>query len=146
MSSKRIREVMKPPAVSVLADSTIQEAAERMKQQGLLSLPVTRDGKLVGVVTEHGIATRAVAEGSDPWTTQVAEVMTAEVASCFDDQTLDEVAQQMRGLNVRRLLVVDRAGRLVGTVTLNDVALSGAEPWVQDELPSRIRNIKPPQT
>lgn len=139
MPAKRIREVMRAPAVSVVADSTIQEAAERMKEQGLLSLPVTRDGQLVGVVTEHGIATRAVAEGSDPWTTKVAEVMTSEVASCFDDQSLDEVAHQMRTKNVRRLLVVDRNQQLVGTVSLSDVALSGAETWVQDELPPTRR-------
>src|SRR5947209_1872337 len=130
MQPKRIRDVMNTRAVAVYTDSTIQEAAERMKERGELALPVTQDGRLVGVVTEHGIATRAVAEGYDPWTTKVAEVMTTEAASCFDDQTLDEAARLMYEKSLRRLLVVDRAHRLVGTVSLQDVALNGAETFI----------------
>jgi CBS domain-containing protein len=73
------------------------------------------------MITDRDIAIRAVAEGRVP-TTKVRDVMSNEVLYCFDDQDLDEVAQNMGDTKVRRLPVVNRQKRLVGIISLGDLA------------------------
>jgi CBS domain-containing protein len=86
-------------------------------------LPVGENDRLVGVVTDRDIALRAVAQGKAP-STKVREVMSREVKYCFDDEDLDHVARNMADIQVRRLPVVNRDKRLVGIVSLGDVALT----------------------
>jgi hypothetical protein len=84
-------------------------------------LPVGEGDRLVGVITDRDIAIRAVAEGKAP-TTKVGDLMSHEVLYCFDDQDLDEIAQNMAEMKVRRLPVVNRDKRLVGIISLGDLA------------------------
>jgi CBS domain-containing protein len=76
------------------------------------------------MITDRDIAVRAVAEGKDS-EALVRDVMTEEVRYCFDDDVVDEVLENMGDLQVRRLPVVDRDKRLVGIVSLGDVAGNG---------------------
>ena len=101
---------------------TIREAARAMADKDTGVLPVGENDRLVGMVTDRDIAVRAVAEGKGP-DTKVSEVMTPGVEYCFEDQDLDEVARQMGSKQVRRLPVLDRNKRLVGILSLGDVAV-----------------------
>jgi CBS domain-containing protein len=85
------------------------------------ALPVANSDRLLGMITDRDIAVRAVAEGKSP-DTPVDEVMSREVLYCFDDQDLEDVARNMGKIQVRRLPVVDRDKRLVGIVSLGDLA------------------------
>jgi CBS domain-containing protein len=78
------------------------------------ALPVGENDKLVGMITDRDIAIRAVAEGKSP-TTNVRDIMSEEVLYCFDDQDLDEVAQNMSEMKIRRLPVVNRDKRWWGS-------------------------------
>ena len=100
---------------------TIRDAARIMAEIDAGVLPVGENDRLVGVITDRDIAIRAVAEGMAP-TTKVRDVMSAEVLYCFDDQDLEEVAQNMAEVKVRRMPVVNRDKRLVGIISMADLA------------------------
>jgi CBS domain-containing protein len=102
---------------------TIREAARMMAQIDAGSLPVQEDDRLVGMITDRDIAVRAVAEGKSP-DTPVRDVMTREVLYCFDDQEVKEIARNMGDVKVRRLPVVNRDKRLVGIISVGDLALN----------------------
>jgi CBS domain-containing protein len=104
-------------------DATLQEAAERMRSLDVGPLPVCDGDRLVGMVTDRDIAVRGTAAGKDPATTQVQEVMTPEIHYCFEDQRVEEAARMMQDLQVRRLVVLNRDKRLVGIVSLGDLAV-----------------------
>ena len=100
---------------------TIREAARMMAEIDAGSLPVQEDDRLVGMITDRDIAVRAVAEGKSP-DTPVRDVMTREVLYCFDDQEVKEIARNMGDVKVRRLPVVNRDKRLVGIISVGDLA------------------------
>src|SRR5437016_12369424 len=102
-------------------NDTIRDAWRIMGEINAGSLPVGENDRLVGVITDRDIAVRAVAEGKAP-TTKVRDIMSAEVLYCFDDQDLDDVAKNMGDVKVRRLPVVNRDKRLVGIISLGDLA------------------------
>jgi len=105
-------------------DQTIRDVAKIMDDIDAGSVPVSENDRLVGMVTDRDIAVRAVAAGKGP-DTPVREVMSREVKYCYDDEDLDHVAKNMGDIRVRRLPVVNRDKRLVGIVSLGDLALKG---------------------
>ena len=108
--------------VRVVAPSqSIAEAAKLMAELDVGILPVRENDRLVGMISDRDIAVRAVALGRTP-DTLVSEIMSDSVKYCFADQTLEEVSRNMGDIQVRRLPVVDRQKRLVGIISLSDVA------------------------
>jgi CBS domain-containing protein len=100
---------------------SIRDAAKMMAKIDAGVLPVGENDRLIGVITDRDIAIRAVAEGKAP-TTKVGDVMSHEVLYCFDDQDLEDIAQNMAEMKVRRMPVVNRDKRLVGIISLADLA------------------------
>lgn len=100
---------------------SIRDAARIMAKIDAGALPVGENDRLIGVITDRDIAIRAVAEGKAT-TTKIRDVMSEEVLYCFEDQDLEEVAQNMGEMKVRRLPVVNRDKRLVGIISLGDLA------------------------
>ena len=107
----------------VTPTQTIREAARMMAEIDAGSLPVQEDDRLVGVITDRDIAVRAVAQGKSP-DTPVRDVMSREVLYCFEDQEVKEIARNMGDVKVRRLPVVNRDKRLVGIISVGDLALN----------------------
>jgi CBS domain-containing protein len=103
-------------------DVTLQDAAARMRALDVGSLPVCEDDRLVGMLTDRDITVRSVSSGHDPRTDRVRDTMTPEIFYCFEDQEVDEAARFMKQNQVRRLPVLNRAERLVGIVSLGDLA------------------------
>jgi CBS domain-containing protein len=100
----------------------LQEAAQKMKQGDLGSLPVADNDRLVGMITDRDIVIRAVAEGMDPARTPVSSVMSHKMIYCFEDQTLLEAERFMETNQIRRLPVLNRQKRLVGILSIGDIA------------------------
>jgi CBS domain-containing protein len=100
---------------------TIREVARIMAEIDAGSMPVGENDRLIGMVTDRDIAIRAVGAGKGP-ETPVREVMSEHIHYCFDDEEIDDVAQNMGDIKVRRLPVVNRDKRLVGILSLGDVA------------------------
>jgi CBS domain-containing protein len=107
-------------------DQTIKEAAKIMAEIDAGVLPVGENDRLVGIITDRDIAIRGVAEGKGPGA-KVREIMSKEVKYCFEDEGIDDVLENMGDLQVRRLPVLSREKRLVGIVSLGDLAGNEAE-------------------
>jgi CBS domain-containing protein len=117
----KVSQCMTRDVKIISPDQTIREAARMMADIDAGILPVGEDDRLVGMITDRDIAIRAVAEGKSP-DSKIREVMSDEVLYCFEDQELDEVAKNMGDEQIRRLPVVSRDKRLVGIVSLGDLA------------------------
>jgi CBS domain-containing protein len=117
----QIREAMTPEVRTVSPGSSLREAAKIMATIDAGVLPVSEGDRLIGMVTDRDIAVRGVALGKSPDAT-VGEVMTHEVMYCFDDEVVEDVCENMADIQVRRLPVLNREKRLVGIVSLADIA------------------------
>ena len=118
-----VRDVMTKGAECISPTTSLQEAARKMRDLDVGPLPVCENDRLVGMVTDRDITVRAVAEGCDPRTTTVKEVMTPDVVYCFEDQDVQQAANLMKQKQVRRLMVLNRDKRLVGIISLGDLAV-----------------------
>ena len=119
----QVRELMSRDVATIDPGTTLRDAARRMAALDIGALPVSKDERLVGMITDRDIAIRGVAAGKSP-NAKVRDVMTPDIKYCFDDQELDEIAANMADIQVRRLPVVDRDKRLVGILSLGDIAVS----------------------
>jgi CBS domain-containing protein len=119
----RVAEAMTRDVRIASPDQSISDAASLMAQCDAGAIPVGENDRLVGMITDRDIAVRAVAAGKGP-STKVRDVMSQEVKYCFDDEDLQHVAQNMAEIRVRRLPVVNRDKRLVGILSLGDIALT----------------------
>jgi CBS domain-containing protein len=102
---------------------SLKEAAKTMKEIDAGFLPVGENDRLVGMITDRDIAIRGIAEGKGP-KAKVRDVMTDEVIYCFEDEDLDAVSVKMADRKVRRLPVLNRDKRLVGVISIGDLAQS----------------------
>jgi CBS domain-containing protein len=123
-----VREIMTPDVRVAAPDDTLQHAAAIMEHDDFGVLPVGENGQLVGMLTDRDITIRAVARGLSPAQCKVREVMSSEVRYVHDDDTAEDAARVMSELQVRRLPVIDRAKKLVGIVSLGDLAITEPEP------------------
>ncbi|MCC2679984.1 MAG: hypothetical protein K0R29_2560 [Pseudobdellovibrio sp.] len=119
-------------------ETTIKEAAQKMRDGDFGALPIAENDRLIGMVTDRDIVIRAVSEGKDPNSTKVIDCMTKQVLYCYEDQTLEEVAKNLGDNQIRRVPVLSREKRLVGIVALGDIAVSNVSPKKVEETLSDI--------
>jgi CBS domain-containing protein len=119
----RIGECMSRDVRIASPDETLRQAAQAMADLDAGALPVGDNDRLVGMITDRDIAVRGVADGKGP-DAKVRDVMSAEVRYCYEDEDADDVLKNMGDIQVRRLPVLDRNKRLVGIISLGDLATS----------------------
>lgn len=136
----KVSEAMTREVRLARPEQTIREIASLMGEMDIGAVPVEENDRLVGMITDRDIAVRAVAQGRGP-DTPVREVMSGEIKYCFEDQSIDEVTQNMGDLKIRRLPVVNREKRLVGILSLGDLAIENR--W-QDEAGEALSEISKP--
>jgi CBS domain-containing protein len=141
----QLREIMTLDVAVTRPDATLAEAAEQMKALDVGLLPVCDGDYLVGMLTDRDITVRAAAAGSDPTTTLVVDTMTPDVVSCYADQEVEEAARVMQQKQIRRLLVLDRDQRLVGIVSLGDLALQTGDQQLAGEVVERVSEPSAPK-
>jgi CBS domain-containing protein len=117
----QIKDCMTQNCHWVTPETTIQEAAQQMKDEEIGFLPVGENDRLTGMVTDRDIVTRAVANN---WksSTEIRDVMTPQTYYCYANQPAEEVCANMADLQIRRMPVVDENKRLIGTVSMGDLA------------------------
>jgi CBS domain-containing protein len=118
-----VRQAMSNDVNIASPSQSIREAARMMAEIDAGALPVGENDRLVGMITDRDIAVRAVATGKGP-DTPIREIMSTDVKYCFEDDELDEVALNMADIQVRRLPVLNDQKRLVGIISLGDIALT----------------------
>ena len=123
---KTIREIMTPHTRCVPPETSLAEAARLMRELDVGSLPICDNDRLAGIVTDRDIAVRGVADERDPKQTPVRDVMTPGIVYVYDDEGVDQASHVMEEHQIRRLAVLNRGKRLVGIVSLGDIALRGS--------------------
>lgn len=121
------QELMTRDVTIARPDETLRHVAKRMAALDVGALPVGENDRLIGMVTDRDIAVRGIAEGKGP-KAKVRDVMTPQIRYCYSDQSVDEIAANMADTQLRRLPVVDRDKRLVGILSLGDIAIGGDDP------------------
>jgi CBS domain-containing protein len=117
-----VGDVMVRDVVTIDTSSSLQDAARRMRDANVGVLPVTEQGRLVGMITDRDLVVRAMARGADPGTT-VADCATRELVCARPDTDVEEAMEVMSECQIGRLPVVDDNNRVIGIVTLSSLAL-----------------------
>jgi CBS domain-containing protein len=117
-----VKEVMTPSMDSVDPGLSLQEAARKMRDINIGSLPVWEKGELLGMITDRDICCRAVAEGRDAARTTVREVMSRDATCCFSDDDIADAAQLMERKHIRRLAVLNHDRTMAGFLSVDDLA------------------------
>jgi CBS domain-containing protein len=123
MAKHAVADAMTRQVVYLPEDTTLDEAAQVMRDKGIGDVVVTRGPTMTGMVTDRDIVIRAVAEGLPPRKTTLAAITTRELIMVEQSATVDEAVRAMRDRGVRRLLVCDADRKAVGIISLSDVAL-----------------------
>jgi CBS domain-containing protein len=118
-----VSEVMTRDVKIASPEDTLQHAAQMMEGIDAGVLPIGEKDRLVGILTDRDITLRGVARGKVPGTCKVREVMSSSIKYIYEDETVESAAKNMGELQIRRLPVLDRKKRLVGIVSLGDLAL-----------------------
>ena len=123
MAKVSVGEVMTRRVVYLPEATMLDEAAQAMRDQGIGDVVVTSGPTMVGVVTDRDIVIRAIAENLSPQQTSLGSIVSHELIMIEQSATVDEAVQAMRERGVRRLLVCDADRKVVGIISLSDVAL-----------------------
>jgi CBS domain-containing protein len=117
-----VGEIMTRSVAVVQQDDTLQHAAQKMKSLNIGSLPVCDGDAMVGVVTDRDITVRGVAAGMVPQESRVSDVMTPDVRWCSENDSVQQAMDLMGESQVRRLAVLNEERKIVGIVSLGDLA------------------------
>jgi len=117
-----VSDIMSRDVRSVAPDASLQWAAQTMLSAGIGALPVCDGERLLGVITDRDIAIRAVATGL-PGSAPVSQAMTVDALFAYEDEEVEAALRRMKAQQIRRLVVLDRARRMVGMVSLGDIAI-----------------------
>jgi CBS domain-containing protein len=133
-----LKDVMTSHVEVIRPETTLEDAAKKMKDVDAGSMPVCDGDRLVGMVTDRDITVRATAQGVDPKSMTVKEVMSPDVVYGFEEQDVADAARIMEDKQIRRLLVLNREKRLVGIVSLGDLATRASSAAITEEVVERV--------
>lgn len=128
-----VKDIMSTNLVTVSEDDTIKKAAELMHQYDVGILPVMKNGKLIGVITDRDIVTRAVSKHYDSCNINVSECMSKSTVCANPDQQVKDAVKTMSAGQVRRVPVVEN-GNLCGILSLSDVSRNGYDAEISSAL------------
>jgi CBS domain-containing protein len=123
----RLGEVMTRDVETIASNSPLKEAAAKMKSLDVGLIPVCDGDELKGTLTDRDITVRATAEGRNPSKTKVGDIMSTDIVYCFEDQEIEEAMSLMEARQIRRLPILSREKRLVGIVSLGDLAMHAGQ-------------------
>ena len=133
-----LRDVMTRNFEEIPPQIPITEAAQKMRSLDVGALPVCKDGRPLGMLTDRDIAMRAVAAGRDPSQMLASEAMTPLVVFCYEDDDVSEAAKIMEQKQIRRLVILDRDNCPVGIVSLGDLATRTNDQHLSSEVLERV--------
>ncbi len=129
----QVQHIMSRNVECVDPTTTIGKAAERMRDLDIGFLVVCENDRLIGTVTDRDITIRSVAQGRDPRLAPVSEIMTPTAFYCYEDEEIEMVGRQMQDKEVRRMLIMNHQNKLVGVVSLGDIARTTGEKGLAGE-------------
>ena len=139
----QLGDIMTRDVEVIAMDASLREAAAKMKALDVGLVPICDGETLKGTLTDRDITIRAIADGYDPATTKVSEIMTTDLAYCYEDQEIEEALSLMDVKQIRRLPILNRDQELVGIVSLGDLAVHSGKELVGDTLKEVSRPALP---
>ncbi|MBU6506084.1 MAG: CBS domain-containing protein [Alphaproteobacteria bacterium] len=122
-----VREAMTQHAEWIVPETSLAEVAQKMRDKGIGCLPVGTNDRMVGMITDRDLACRAVADGLNPTTATAKQVMTKGVIWCFDDDDIESAIRRMEEKKIHHMPVINHQKRLIGILSLSDLALRGPQ-------------------
>jgi CBS domain-containing protein len=136
-----IRDVMTPNPSTMPAEASAVDAARIMREQDIGDVIVLENNRLCGILTDRDIVVRALAQGANPATTKVGDICSRDLMTVTPNADIGEVTKMMRSKAIRRLPVVETGGRVVGIVTLGDLAVERDTDSVLGQISSAPPNV-----
>ena len=142
-----VKDIMSSPAITISEDNTVTEAAVIMKKHNVGCLIVqSKTQDVIGIVTERDILFRIIAQGKDPVSTKIKEIMNAKITSVRPDMSLYEASTLLEEKKIRRLPVTSfipaiHKDRLVGVVTETDIHIALRDHTI-DELKTKVHELE----
>jgi CBS domain-containing protein len=133
-----VKEIMTPYVESITPEETLQDAAIKMKDMNVGSIPVCVEGTLVGMLTDRDMVVRVLAEGRDYKEVTVSETMTPDIVYCLEDDDTKKATQIMADRQIRRLPVLSQEEKLVGIIALADLATRASEAHASSEVLEQV--------
>jgi CBS domain-containing protein len=118
---QNISSLMVTRVVAVQPETTLEEAATHMRRSNVGALPVVRNGRVIGMITDRDIVIRGLAEHKSPEHAHVSEIMTTDIVACHEDDEIRDAARLMEERRVGRVVVLDREGHLKGILSLGNI-------------------------
>jgi CBS domain-containing protein len=137
----QISEIMSRDVAIAAPGDSVQKVAQKMAEIDAGIIPVGEKDRLVGMISDRDIVLRAVAKGKAPGKCTARDVMSPDIKYCYEDEKLEDAARNMATLQVKRLPVLDRDKRLVGIVSLGDLA---CEPEADEHSKEALQGISQP--
>lgn len=134
----KAKDVMSKKPEFLPPTATLKEAAEQMRSNDFGFIPIGENDRLIGAVTDRDIAIRAIADGKDPNQTQLRDIMTDGIEYCFEDDDIRTVADHMERMQIRRLVVLNQDKRMVGIISLGDIATKCPDHHLCSELTEAV--------
>jgi CBS domain-containing protein len=129
-----LRQIMTRNVDFTAPNTSITEAAEKMRKHEIGALPICDANRIHGIITDRDIVVRALAEHRDPNQTPVSDIMSRDIVLLNEEDSIQDAAKLMKQKNLRRLMVVDRDNRLSGIVSVTDLATKGKGELSQEVL------------
>jgi CBS domain-containing protein len=133
-----LKEFISYHVEAVGPDDSLKDAAAKMRDLDVGSMPVCDGNRVIGMVTDRDITIRSTAAGEDPTAVKVGAVMTPEVIYCTEDYTVEQAASLMQDHQVRRLLVLNQERELVGIVSLGELSTATGNRQLGGEILERV--------
>lgn len=134
----KVGDVMTSHFEMIDSTESLTQAAREMKSLDVGVLPVREGTRLIGVITDRDIVIRGLAEGRDPDSAQVKDIISSEIVYCYEDDSVEDAAHLMEDHQVRRLIVCNQDKTPVGIVSLGDLAVKAANDRLYGETLERI--------
>jgi CBS domain-containing protein len=142
----QVSQVMTRGVECARPNDSVVKAAERMRNLNIGSLPVCGENdRLVGMLTDRDITVRSTAAGKTPTDVRVEDVMTPETVYCFEDAPISDAASLMEQKQIRRLVVLSQDKRMVGIVSLGDLAVKSGDQQLSGEALERVSEPAAPR-
>lgn len=130
----QVKDAMHRGAQYVDPDTLITDVAETMRDDSIGAMPVGESDRLIGMVTDRDIVVRGLTGKSDPLQLTVRNVMTKEIVYCLEDEDLDDAVRLMERKEIRRMPVIDKHHRMVGMLSLGDIAAAASPTIISETL------------
>jgi CBS domain-containing protein len=143
-NSNKVQDVMTKNVATVSPNQTVKEAAQIMSQKNIGALPVVENGQVKGMITDRDITLRTSAQGKDPASIRVSEVMTNRVVTGTPNMSVQEAANVMAQHQIRRLPIVEN-NQIQGIVALGDIATNSASDQAAGQALTNISEPSQPQ-